>query len=126
MFLFKVLAKKGDILVQEDLAKTLKRLQKYGPNYFYTSHLGKEFVNWHKDNGGLISQSDLKKYKVVEREPIMGTYRDLKIVSMPAPSSGGMHLIQMLNILENYDLKKMPKDQYFHLLAAIFYRHSPY
>ncbi|MDD7985779.1 gamma-glutamyltransferase [Lentisphaera marina] len=108
---------KGDILVQEDLAKTLKRLKKYGPSYFYNSHLGKEFVNWHKENGGLISQTDLKKYKVIEREPVFGKYKDLKIASMPAPSSGGMHLIQMLNILENHDLKNMPKDQYLHLLA---------
>ena len=109
--------KQGELLVQEDLAETLKRLKKYGPNYFYTSHLGKEFVKWHKENGGLITQLDLKSYKVVEREPLIGKYRGLTIASMPAPSSGGMHLIQMLNILENYNLKDMPKDQYYHLLT---------
>ncbi|WDE95923.1 gamma-glutamyltransferase [Lentisphaera profundi] len=111
------LMKEGDILVQEDLANTLRRLKKYGPSYFYNSHMGKEFVNWHKENGGLIALSDLKRYKVIGREPLVGNYRGLKIFSMPAPSSGGMHLIQMLNILENYNLEKLPKDQYFHLLA---------
>ena len=111
------LLKEGDILTQKTLSETLKRLQKYGPQYFYTGPMGREFVRWHKQNGGIINMVDLKNYKVAVRDPIKGSYRDHTILSMPAPSSGGMHLIQMLNILEHYNLKKMSEPDYLHLMA---------
>jgi len=63
-----------------------------------------------KKGGGLITREDLKKYRAVEREPVRGTYQGYEIVSMPPPSSGGVHVIQMLNILEGYDLKKLGQD----------------
>ena len=79
--------------------------------------MGREFVRWHRENGGIISKIDLKNYKIALRKPLEGNYRNHKILSMPAPSSGGMHLIQMLNILENYQLQKLSEPDYLHLMA---------
>jgi gamma-glutamyltranspeptidase / glutathione hydrolase len=96
---------KGDLWRQPDLAKSLKLIQKYGRDGFYkgtTAHLIAEDMKMH---GGLITEEDLAEYQAVERAPIHGTYRGYDIISMPPPSSGGVALIEMLNILEGYDLK---------------------
>lgn len=98
--------KVGERFVQKDLAKTLKRISKYGVKGFYQGTTAKLIVIDMKEHGGLITLNDLKNYKPVIREPIVGTYRGYKIYSMPPPSSGGVHIVQMLNILENFDLKK--------------------
>jgi gamma-glutamyltranspeptidase / glutathione hydrolase len=97
---------KNDLLIQTDLSKTLERLAKNGPNDFYTGSLAKEFVSYFHKNNGIISQQDLKNYQVKVRQPTKGQYRDVEIFSMPPPSSGGIHLIQILNILEQWDLRK--------------------
>ena len=99
--------KAGEILYQKDLAKTLERISKNGHDGFYKGFTANQIVKYQKKSGGLIGHSDLKYYKVKNRDPIVGTYKGYKVISMPPPSSGGTHIIQILNILEGYDLKSM-------------------
>jgi gamma-glutamyltranspeptidase/glutathione hydrolase len=95
----------GDLLVQEDLAKTLELVAKTNGRDFYQGSIAKKIAASQKANGGLITMRDMKGYKVKQRAPIRGEYKGNTIISMPPPSSGGTHLIQILNILEGYDLK---------------------
>jgi len=97
----------GDLFVQPDLGATFTRLQQRGPNEFYEGQTARMIVDNLKRNNGLITLADMRGYVAKEREPVRGTYRGYEIVSMPPPSSGGAVLIQMLNILEGYDLKKV-------------------
>ena len=99
--------KKGDRLIQKNLARTLKRLAKYGAEDFYEGEIAKVFCRWHSLNEGVISLDDLKRYKVRDLTPIKGTYRGYEVYSMPPPSSGGVHLIQMLNMLEERKLNEL-------------------
>ncbi len=99
--------KMGDLLIQKDLAWSLEQISREGKEAFYKGAIAKKLVADMKNNGGLINKKDLKKYQVTKVKPILGTYRDYEIQSMPPPSSGGVHLIQILNILEDYDLKNM-------------------
>jgi gamma-glutamyltranspeptidase/glutathione hydrolase len=94
-------------LVQKDLAATLQRIAQNGKDGFYKGKTAKMFAAAMKKNNGLITEDDLKNYKAVWRKPLVGNYKDFKIVTMPPPSSGGVHLIQMLNVLSNFDLKKL-------------------
>jgi gamma-glutamyltranspeptidase/glutathione hydrolase len=97
----------GEVLVQPDLAWTLKQLAKHGPSAFYQGKIAKKIAKEMKDNNGLITLNDLANYRVAEREAVTTTYRGYKVASMPPTSSGGIHIAQMLNILENFDLKSM-------------------
>lgn len=96
----------GDILVQSDLGSTLKRISQQGSAGFYQGKTADLIVQQMQRSGGLITMNDLADYRVVEREPVCGSYRSVELCAMPPPSSGGIHLIQMLNILENYNLAK--------------------
>ncbi|KJS05280.1 MAG: hypothetical protein VR73_12540 [Gammaproteobacteria bacterium BRH_c0] len=95
----------GERWRQKDLAATLRRIASKGADGFYKGKTANLIVAEMQRNGGLISHEDLAGYQVVEREPVTGTYRGYEIVSMPPPSSGGIHLVQMLNILEGWDLQ---------------------
>ena len=95
----------GDRLVLGDLAKTLRAIADDGADAFYTGWIADRIADDMKANGGLISKDDLAAYQAKERQPVRGTYRGYEIVSMPPPSSGGVALIEMLNILEPFDLK---------------------
>ena len=99
--------KAGEIFKQKDLAWSLKQISKHGKQAFYEGKIAKRIVSSTEAHDGLITLRDLKNYKVKEREPLVGTYRGYEIVSMPPPSSGGAHIIQMLNVLEKYDLEAM-------------------
>lgn len=114
----------GEILRQPDLAWTLKQLSKYGPDAFYKGAIAKKIVKEMKKNGGLITADDLENYVVAERVPVKGTYKGFDIVSMPPSSSGGMHLIQMLNMLESYSIKEMGfgSADTIHILAEVMKR----
>ncbi|MDA1234644.1 MAG: gamma-glutamyltransferase, partial [Acidobacteria bacterium] len=90
----------GDILRQRDLAKTLARLAEQGPDEFYTGRTAELIARDMERHGGLITLADLRDYKPVEREPLRGAYRGYGILSAPPPSSGGVGVIQMLNMLE--------------------------
>jgi gamma-glutamyltranspeptidase/glutathione hydrolase len=95
----------GDLLKQADLARTLERVALEGPAGFYEGETAELIENDMKANGGLITREDLKAYQVKRRVPVRGIYRGYEILSMPPPSSGGTALIEMLNVLEGYDLK---------------------
>jgi gamma-glutamyltranspeptidase/glutathione hydrolase len=95
----------GDKLVLTDLGKTLRAIADGGADAFYKGAIADLIAADMKANGGLISKEDLAAYQARERAPVKGTYRGYDIVSMPPPSSGGVALLQMLNILENFDLK---------------------
>lgn len=109
----------GDIFIQKDLAKTLKRIAAHGAADFYRGETADLIVAEMENNGGLITHQDLLNYQAVEREVIRGRYRNYDVYSMPPPSSGGIHIIQMLNILEGYDLKKMGHNSADYLHALI-------
>ena len=96
----------GEILKQPDLAVTLERILK-NPADFYHGEMAREIAADVQQGGGLITAEDLANYEVKEREPIRGTYRGYDIVSAPPPSSGGVALLEILNILEGYDLGKL-------------------
>ncbi|MGA3197534.1 MAG: gamma-glutamyltransferase, partial [Terriglobales bacterium] len=95
----------GEILKQPELARTLERIAK-NPDDFYHGALARELAAAIQKNGGLITAADLAAYEVKEREPVRGTYRGYDIISAPPPSSGGAGLIEILNILEGFDLAK--------------------
>jgi gamma-glutamyltranspeptidase/glutathione hydrolase len=97
--------KEGDLLVQKDLANTLRRISNNGINGFYSGETADLIVSNMKNSNGIISYDDLSKYQAKERNVISGTYRGYDIISMGPPSSGGICLIYLLNILENYNLK---------------------
>jgi len=96
----------GDRIVQKDLAKSLRAIADEGARVFYRGWIAGCIAEDMKANGGLITKEDLAAYKAVVRTPVTGRFRGYEIISMPPPSSGGVGLIEMLNILENFDLKK--------------------
>ncbi len=97
----------GEKLVQSDLAWSLKEIARDGAAAFYEGEIGQRIAADMKANDGLITESDLAAYDVVWREPVTGSYRGYAIASMPPPSSGGVHLVQILNLLESYPLGEM-------------------
>ena len=118
------LYKAGETLIQTDLATTLKALSEFGPDAFYKGDIAKLIVKEMERNGGLITLEDLARYNVLERPPLIGQYKDFKIVSMPPSSSGGTHLIQMLNMLEEFPVKEMGfgTSESIHILAEVMKR----
>ncbi|MGS2724110.1 gamma-glutamyltransferase [Porticoccus sp. GXU_MW_L64] len=94
----------GDILVQKDLAWSLKQIAKQGPDAFYKGAIAKKIVADMERHGGHIDMQDLAAYEVKWRKPVTGSYRGYDIVSMPPPSSGGVAIVEALNIMENFPL----------------------
>ena len=113
--------KTDDLLVQEDLGKTLERISKNGMSEFYSGHTARKITDFFNSNGGILSQEDLLQYKVKESKSICGSYRVYKVCSMPPPSSGGIALIQMLNILENFNLQEIKhnSEEYLKILISV-------
>ena len=111
----------GSTLIQKDLAKTLKIIAKNGKDGFYKGVVAKKIASQMQKNGGLITEADLMAYKPKWRKPLISNYRNNKIITMGPPSSGGVHVIQMLNILENYDLQEVGHNtpKYINLLAEV-------
>ncbi len=109
----------GDTWVQPDLAHTLELIQEQGRDGFYQGENAQRLAAFMAANGGIITAQDLAKYEAIEREPIRGSYRGYEIISMPPPSSGGVVLVEMLNILEGFDLKAMGHNsaQYLHVVT---------
>ncbi|QCP58126.1 gamma-glutamyltransferase [Pantoea sp. SO10] len=97
---------KGERLVQKNLARSLQLIAQQGPDAFYKGKIADEIAGEMAQHGGLIGKQDLAAYRAVERKPVSGTYRGYEVFSMPPPSSGGIHIVQILNILENFDLAK--------------------
>ena len=94
----------GDWLVQSDLADSLETIARAGPHAFYDGPIAEKIAAAVQSAGGVMTTDDLKNYQAIERPPVRGSYRGYDIVSMAPPSSGGVELIEMLNILEGYDL----------------------
>ncbi len=116
--------KHGDILKQKDLAKTLKLISRKGSTGFYEGKTADLLVAEMQRGGGLITLDDLKNYHTVTRKAAIGRYRGYEIYSMPPPSSGGVHVVQMLNMLEGYDLGALEHNgaDYLHLLIEAMRR----
>lgn len=114
----------GEILRQPDLASTLERIMRAGRDGFYRGETARLLVEEMRRGGGLITEEDLALYEAVERTPLLSTYRGYEIIGMSPPSSGGTATIQMLNILEGYDLKEMGHNTatYIHHLAEAMRR----
>ena len=112
----------GDRLVQGDLAETLQAIAREGPSAFYDGPVGEQIAAAVQAAGGVMTADDLKDYNPIERAPVRGTYRGYDIVAMPPPSSGGVGLIEMLNILEGFDLAQYDKPQELHLLVEAMKR----
>ena len=114
----------GETLKLPNLAWSLRQLAEYGPDAFYKGEIAKKIVQEMERNNGLITFEDLENYKAVERPPVEGTYKDFRIVSMPPASSGGVHLIQMLNMLEEYPINEMGfgSADSIHILAEVMKR----
>ncbi len=110
----------GELLIQKDLAKTLRAIAQ-NPQSLYTGNLARAIVQDMNTNQGLITLQDLQQYQPVWREPVCGTFRLARICSMPPPSSGGVHLVQMLNMIGDTDLKAMGwhSPDTLHLLVEI-------
>ena len=111
---------KGDILVQKDLANTLEKISINGKEEFYSGDTAKKIANFFQSNGGILSLEDLNKYKLRILKPVCGSYRYFEICSMAPPSSGGIALIQILNILENVDLGSFDhnSEEYIKILTS--------
>ena len=114
----------GEIFRQPELAATFARLQRFGPNEFYEGETARLIAADMKRHNGLMTLEDLRGYVAKERAPVRGNYRGYEIISMPPPSSGGAVLIQMLNILEGYDLGKLDasSSERYHLMAEAMRR----
>ena len=98
--------KRGDALVQKDLAQSLRLIGEQGAKAFYEGAIAQKIAAEMAPHAGALSLQDLKNYKVVEREPVRGSYRGYQIVTMPPPSSGGAHLIQILNMMERWPMNQ--------------------
>jgi gamma-glutamyltranspeptidase/glutathione hydrolase len=112
----------GDRLIQTDLANTLLDIAQNGPEAFYEGDIAQKIAAAVQAAGGVMTVDDLKAYRPVERRPIGGTYRGYEIVSMPPPSSGGVALVEMLNILEGYDLAHTDRAQALFLIVEAMKR----
>ncbi len=112
----------GEVWRQPDLSRTLERIMRQGHDGFYRGETARLLADEMRRGGGLITEEDLAKYQAKERRPIRGTYRGYDIISMPPPSSGGVALVEMLNLLEGFDLKSMghnSADYVHHLVEAM-------
>ena len=109
--------KAGDIFKQTDLSKSYRAIAEQGSDWFYRGAFAQATEKWMKANGGIMTDADFAKYHIVLREPVRATYRGREVVSFAPPSSGGVHVVQMLNILENFDVKKLDDATRWHVIG---------
>ena len=107
----------GETLRQPDLATSLRALAAQGPDWFYRGPFAAKVAEWMKAHGGLITADDFAHYHIALREPLRGAYRGAEIISFPPPSSGGVHVIEILNMLETFDLAKLDEPTRIHVIA---------
>lgn len=108
---------KGEVLRQPDLAATYRALAEQGSGWFYRGPFAETVARWMREHGGILTAEDFARYELKVREPIRTRYRGHEIVSFPPPSSGGVHVAQMLNILEHFDLGALDEATRRHVLA---------
>jgi gamma-glutamyltranspeptidase/glutathione hydrolase len=104
-------------LQQKDLARTYRRLAAEGPDYFYRGDFARQTAQWMNAHSGLITFADFANYKVHLREPVVSSFAGYTLYGFPPPSSGGTHVAQILNTLENFDLDKLTLEDRYHLIA---------
>ncbi|HEX9788734.1 MAG TPA: gamma-glutamyltransferase [Candidatus Binatia bacterium] len=111
--------KEGDVIRQPELAETLKGIAQKGSAAFYDGWIGRAILQTIEKAGGVMTLDDLKNYQPIWRQPLVGSYRDRTVITMPPPSSGGVAILQMLNILEGYKLGAFQHNSafYLHLLS---------
>jgi len=116
--------KAGDLLIQKNLAWSINQIQEHGADAFYQGEVGQRIVKAVQAGGGLISMKDLAAYKVKPRRPVLTAYRGHAVISMAPVSAGGLTLLQMLNVLSNFDLSKYEQGsaKSLHLLAEVMKR----
>ena len=107
----------GEMLMQPDLAASYRALAKEGADWFYRGAFAQKVDAWMKANGGILTAQDFANYHLALREPVRGTYRGFELVSFPPPSSGGVHVLQILNILANFELKPMDSPTRVNVIA---------
>lgn len=114
----------GERFRQPDLARSLERIAAQGRDGFYTGETARLIAEEMIRGGGIITEADLAAYEAIEREPVRGTYKGYEVIAMPPPSSGGVAMVQMLNILEGYDLASMGHNspEYVHHLTEAMRR----
>ena len=112
----------GGLIKQPDLGATLRTLAREGHNGFYRGPVARKLVEGVQRDGGIWSAEDLASYRVIEREPLMGTYRGVTIVTTPPPSAGGVALINMFNMLSGFDLESVDRVTRTHLLTEVMRR----
>jgi gamma-glutamyltranspeptidase/glutathione hydrolase len=114
----------GERFSQVDLAHSLKQIALLGSKGFYQGEIAEKIINAVQDAGGVMTQKDLQNYKAIVRQPTWGEYRGYQIASMPPPSSGGVHIIQMLNMLEEYPIRELGHNsaKTIHLMAEVMKR----
>ncbi len=108
---------KGDRLVQHDLANTLRAIAEHGIDWFYRGEFAAKTAAWMAAHGGIMTASDFTNYVVKEREPVRFHYRDHDLISMPPPSSGGLHVGQVLQMIERFDIARMPDADRVHVMT---------
>ncbi|WP_395753042.1 gamma-glutamyltransferase [Prosthecobacter sp.] len=108
---------KGDVLVQKDLAATYRAVAQNGIGWFYEGEFAKKAAEWMKENGGLMTAEDFAGYKAPEREAIRSKYRGYDLITMPPPSSGGVHVAQILNILEHFPIRHFRASSRVHVIT---------
>jgi gamma-glutamyltranspeptidase / glutathione hydrolase len=109
--------KKGDTLLQKDLAATYRAVAEHGIEWFYKGEFAKKTAEWMSANGGIMTAEDMANYVAKEREPLRTKYRGYDIIGMPPPSSGGLHVAQILGLIEPYPVKHLKPASRAHLLA---------
>jgi gamma-glutamyltranspeptidase/glutathione hydrolase len=107
----------GTLLVQSDLATTYQGIANRGPDYFYKGPVAQKIGAWMKKNGGIMTTADLANYSIKLRDPVVSTYRGHRIYGFPPASSGGVHVAQILNVVENFDLAGMDEADRIHTIA---------
>ncbi|EEF61870.1 gamma-glutamyltransferase [Pedosphaera parvula] len=107
----------GDLLKQPDLATSYRSIAGQGVDWFYHGAFGEAVENWMQRNGGIMTAKDLANYRIVLRDAIQSPYHQFNVVSFPPPSSGGVHVTEILNILEHFDLKSMDEATRLHVIA---------
>jgi gamma-glutamyltranspeptidase/glutathione hydrolase len=113
--------KAGDLIAMPEYAATLRLVAAKGPGVLYGGDLGATVADYMRRDGGIITQEDLARYETIERQPIRGRYRGFEITGPPPPTAGGLHLVEMLNILEGFDPRGLGfgTADYFHLMAEV-------
>lgn len=106
-----------EILKQPDLARSYRAIAAEGADWFYRGPFARAAARWMAENGGIITAADFAGYTIRRREPVRTTYRGYEVVSFPPPSSGGLHVVQILNILENFDVPRLAPADRVHVMA---------